>query len=126
MVIPILMALKRDNDPVPPLLHPIMVEFGLIDESQDSLPKDLEKSREVGGHKLDELPDLITAQQRLPDYEAAGPLIRVPPPPRGTTFWTMTKYQNSPRRWSKKRLTTSNQALLLRGVQQQRKLRMLF
>lgn len=83
MVIPILMALKRDNDPVPPLLHPIMVEFGLIDESQDSLPKDLEKSREVGGHKLDELPDLITAQQRLPDYEAVGPLIRVPPPPRG-------------------------------------------
>jgi hypothetical protein len=85
MVIPILMAFygKRDNYPVPPLLHPIMVEFGLIDESQDSLPKDLEKSREIGGHRLDELPDLITAQQRLPDYEAAGPLIRVPPPPRG-------------------------------------------
>jgi tetratricopeptide (TPR) repeat protein len=85
MVIPILMAFygKRDNYPVPPLLHPIMVEFGLIDEGQDSLPKDLEKSREIGGRRLDELPDLITAQQRLPDYEAAGPLIRVPPPPRG-------------------------------------------
>ncbi|MEA1992010.1 MAG: SIR2 family protein [Thermodesulfobacteriota bacterium] len=85
MVIPILMAFygKRDNPPVSPLLHPIMVEFGLIDESQDSLPKDLEKSREVGGHRLDELPDRITAQQRLPDYEATRPLIRVPPPHRG-------------------------------------------
>jgi hypothetical protein len=85
MVNPILIAFygKRDNYPVVPLLHPIMVEFELIDESQDSLPKDLEKSRKVGGHRLDELPDLITAQQRLPDYDAAGPLIRVPPPPRG-------------------------------------------
>ena len=83
MVIPILMAIygKRGSYPVPPLLHPVMQKFGLLNEDQDTM-QNLEDDREVGGHRFDELADLIVAQQRLPEYKADRPFIKVPPAPK--------------------------------------------
>ncbi|MBW2663053.1 MAG: hypothetical protein JRD93_13930, partial [Deltaproteobacteria bacterium] len=80
MVIPILMAFygKRESYPVPPLLHLIMQKFGLLNEDQDTM-QNIEDDREVGGRRFDELADLIVVQQRLPEYKADRPFIKVPP-----------------------------------------------
>ena len=83
MVFPILMAFygKRENYPVPAMLHAVFQKFGLPNEGQDTIQPP-EGNAEVGGRRFDDLADSIVAQQRLPEYKADRPFIKVLPTPK--------------------------------------------
>ncbi len=83
MVFPILMAFygKRENYPVPAMLHAVFQKFGLLNEGQDTIQPP-EGNAEVGGRRFDDLADSIVAQQRLPEYKADRPFIKVLPTPK--------------------------------------------
>ena len=83
MVFPILIAFygKRENYPVPAMLHAVFQKFGLPNEGQDTIQPP-EGNAEVGGRRFDDLADSIVAQQRLPEYKADRPFIKVLPTPK--------------------------------------------